>query len=174
MTTEGVLRSWRLPISGSDPAGIAVGPDHALWFACSGSIGRITTRGEISQYEIPSEHGALAVIPGPDGAMWFSEGGRLGRITPNGHMTEFPAQPFPIGSIAWHNGQLWFVGKRDRETVIGTLRYPGTVDWYKAIPNVDGVVSLLFDDEGALWLSPYYPGNQILRITTKVDPRTGE
>jgi streptogramin lyase len=61
------------------PAGIAVGPDGAMWFAnlYHPSIGRITTTGKVQAFP----GGAFSSFAaGPDGAVWFTTGG-IGRIT---------------------------------------------------------------------------------------------
>jgi virginiamycin B lyase len=64
----------------------------ALWFTNSagnsinavpsGSIGRITTTGQVTTYPAPGAHSPFSIIAGPDGAMWFTMGnGHIGRIT---------------------------------------------------------------------------------------------
>jgi virginiamycin B lyase len=87
---------------------IAVGPDGNLWFAEGGrtKVGRITTGGQITQFELPAGAGsATAITAGPDGNLWFTESGaaRIGRITTQGTVTEFPlsgAREFWGGDIA--------------------------------------------------------------------------
>src|SRR5262245_25955185 len=55
----------------SSPAGIAAGPDGAMWFTNEGnnSIGRITTGGTVTNYSDPSVSVPHAIAAGPDGAM---------------------------------------------------------------------------------------------------------
>jgi len=51
-----------------------VGPDKALWFTefIAGKIGRITTTGTITEYNIPTPDSTpRGITAGPDGALWF-------------------------------------------------------------------------------------------------------
>jgi streptogramin lyase len=57
---------------------ITVGSDGMLWFVefNSNKIGRITTDGVISEFNIPTTNsGPLSITSGPDGALWFTETG---------------------------------------------------------------------------------------------------
>ena len=65
-----------------------MGPDSALWFTdqnnrVTGSIGRITTAGIVSNYRAPSIKFPTQIALGADSAMWFTNAGRdsIGRIT---------------------------------------------------------------------------------------------
>ena len=54
-------------------------------------VGRITTRGEITEFAIPSPTGSPTnVAVGPDRNVWYTKGAVLGRVTPDGVITEFP------------------------------------------------------------------------------------
>jgi virginiamycin B lyase len=95
---------------------IVVGPDRNLWFTEGGrpKVGRITTAGQITEFELPEGAGsATAIAAGPDGNLWFTESGapRLGRITTGGEVTEFSlggAREFWGGAIAaGPDGALW-------------------------------------------------------------------
>jgi len=65
--------------------GLAAGPDGALWFCNAvthGSIGRITTTGQVTTYPAPRADTPNRIVTGPDGAMWFTtDRGQIGRIT---------------------------------------------------------------------------------------------
>ena len=79
------------------PTDIVSGPDGALWFTETrgDKIGRITTKGQITEYPIPTPDAFAADIAvGPDGALWFTEsdGNKIGRITTSGELTEFPLE----------------------------------------------------------------------------------
>ena len=107
MTTSGQITCYQLP--GPDgsafPTDIVSGPDGALWFteAHGDRIGRITTKGEVTEYPIPTT-GAFAsdITVGSDGALWFTEssGNKVGRITTKGELTEYPLatpdRPAPV------------------------------------------------------------------------------
>src|SRR5215470_4225185 len=97
------VSEFPIPTPDALPAGIAVGPDGALWFGEFGSnkIGRITAGGVITEFAIPPPAdgpavGAGLVGRGPDGAIWFVEfyANKIGRITTGGALTEF-AVPTP-------------------------------------------------------------------------------
>jgi streptogramin lyase len=54
-------------------------------------VGRITMRGEITEFPIPSPNGSPTNIAvGPDRNVWYTKGAALGRVTPAGVVTEFP------------------------------------------------------------------------------------
>src|SRR5215212_7899362 len=86
--TNSQIVEYDLPTSGSEPGGIVVGPDGALWFVetAVNKIGRISTDGVVTEYPVPTagaidtDQGFLAV--GPDGALWFNEDlvNQIGRI----------------------------------------------------------------------------------------------
>src|SRR4051812_10390691 len=95
------ITEFGIPTAAARPAGIAAGPDGALWFTEGAQkIGRITTAGALTEFALPAAPADIA--PGPDGALWFTEQSahRIGRITTAGAVTEFalPADSAP-GSI---------------------------------------------------------------------------
>lgn len=68
-----------------NPLGITSGPDGNLWFAetTGKRIGKITTAGGVTKYDIPSGGQPFFIATGPDGNLWFTEpaSDRIGRIT---------------------------------------------------------------------------------------------
>jgi streptogramin lyase len=110
-----------------DLGAIAAGPDGALWFTKDGTIGRVTTRGEFTEYPAAAASPFGGIVAGPDGALWFSGEGIIGRITPSGSVTEFPVQnEMRAGPItAGPDGNLWFT---DSESgAIGRITPSGSV-----------------------------------------------
>jgi len=67
------------------PGPITTGPDGALWFGNDvsyGSVGRITTTGQVTTYPATAARSPGSIAAGPGGAMWFGMGtGHIGRIT---------------------------------------------------------------------------------------------
>ena len=67
------------------------GPDGNLWFTEAGSnvVGRITPRGVISEYAIPSRDGVRSdptnLTVGPDHALWITltDANRIARLDPS-------------------------------------------------------------------------------------------
>src|SRR5687767_7975121 len=55
-TARAAITEFVVPTPNSQPAGITVGPDGALWFTEENGhkIGRITTDGAITEYPIPT------------------------------------------------------------------------------------------------------------------------
>ncbi len=102
--TAPVITEFDVPTSNASVAGITTGPDGALWFTEGGNkskIGRITTAGQITEYELPAastpngltaQTGPVCIVAATDGNLWVSEqwGNRFTRITPQGVQTQFP------------------------------------------------------------------------------------
>jgi hypothetical protein len=139
------------PLSGAVvPVDLKVGPDGNLWFTeelplshppppnfppPSGTIGRITPAGDLTEFPIPEETGFLTV--GPDRNLWFTQSNAIGRITPSGAVTDFPL-PAPSdvsgGLTVGPDGNLWFT---DVSTLPGAI---GRVDLM--LPHVTGTVAV--------------------------------
>jgi streptogramin lyase len=111
--------------SNSGPLNIAAGPDGNLWFtgtsggssANTAFIGRITTKGVVTEFPVRLASGYFATITaGRDGNLYFSEseqipngntaGAEIGRITTQGVVTEF-AVPSSGGITAGPDGNIW-------------------------------------------------------------------
>src|ERR1700716_1636991 len=100
------ITEFPVNIFGSDPLGIAAGPDGNLWIADSNDnpqfasppspdptdrrkVERMTTPGQVSGFPVTAG-GCCAdpadIVSGPDGAMWFTESttgaNSIGRVTP--------------------------------------------------------------------------------------------
>ncbi len=132
-TSGKVLAVHTLPTANAGPWGIVTGPDKNVWFAefAANKIGRITTKGAISEWAVPSASaGPLNVAAGPDGNVWFTEtgggfwnySGKVGYITPTGsQIREFPSLP-----VAAHVHDLVFDPK-------GVLWYSQFASSYSAL-----------------------------------------
>jgi virginiamycin B lyase len=128
MTTSGSVTEY--PLGGSttdqrDPTAIVVGPDGNLWFTEAGDsrIGRITTKGQLTEFLLPASGRALGLTVGPDGNLWFTDvgGNAVGRISPGGVIRSFGLprrNSQPIGIAAGSDGRLWFT-EIDRVASIG-------------------------------------------------------
>jgi streptogramin lyase len=164
------ISEFPVPTSGSDPVGIAAGPDGALWFTeqVENKIGRITTAGSISEFPIATPSGDPGEIAaGPDGALWFTESSfKIGRITTSGSISEFPIPTVggqPFGVTAGPDGAMWFtelnVSKIGRITTSGSI-----TEFPTPTPN-SGPTGIVTGPDGALWFTEQV-GNKIGRITT--------
>lgn len=131
LTTAGAFTSFPTPEKNgfTEPAGLAVGPDHNLWFpdAELNTINRMTTSGKVTAFPLKSGNpGPAGIIAGPDGAMWFSESNinapGLGRITMQGKITEIaPPNPDDSGGVGLSTGPpsmphtVWFTQQRSND-----------------------------------------------------------
>jgi virginiamycin B lyase len=101
ITMAGEVTEFPLPRPDSGPGDITAGADGNMWFAeLNGTmdgrvvegnrIARITMRGEITEFRIPSPTGSPTnVAVGPDRNVWYTKGAALGRVTPDGVISEF-------------------------------------------------------------------------------------
>ena len=98
-TPAAAVTEFPVPTAVSQPAGITVGPDGALWFTEENGhkIGRITTAGAITEFPtLTNPSGPSEITAGPDGALWFTEFAanppQIGRITTAGVRHGIPAR----------------------------------------------------------------------------------
>jgi virginiamycin B lyase len=76
ITPENILTEYPLPLDHSYPTDITSSKDGSLWFTEEGAggrkynkIGRITTNGVITEYDVPGR--PSNIVAAPDGSMWF-------------------------------------------------------------------------------------------------------
>ena len=83
ITATGQITSYPGPFTGNLGFGIAPGADGAMWFAAGGStIGRITTGGVVTTFQIASGSDAESVAEGSGGLEWFDGSESAGTIAP--------------------------------------------------------------------------------------------
>jgi streptogramin lyase len=86
ITPNGTVTEYPVSTAQSSAVAIAAGPDGALWFSWStstaGKIGRISTTGVLTQFDLPAGTTADALAFGADGTLWFTDfnGSAIGRI----------------------------------------------------------------------------------------------
>ena len=134
-TAQAAITEFVVPTPNSQPAGITVGSDGAIWFTEENGhkIGRITTAGAITEYQIPTVPSAPGEITaGPDGNLWFTEFGanppKLGRLTPGNPPVwrewELPPGSGPDGITVGPDGAIWFT--QNGTNKIGRITLDGT------------------------------------------------
>lgn len=128
ITTTGIVTELPVPATDAGPRGIVTGPDGALWFTAGAGVGgpggpvvgRITTGGTVTEYEVSPNPGLITV--GPDGALWFTASVCAGcgvpfqisaieRIDTSGDLAGFPtptAGGFPFGLVTGPDHRIWF------------------------------------------------------------------
>jgi virginiamycin B lyase len=154
------VTEFPIPTPGSLPSGITVGPDGALWFTESGGvgkIGRITTAGVITEFEIPDyfESQPNGITTGPDGALWFAQtaGIGLGSVTTAGIVTEYQiplGTGAPYGITSGPEESLWYSSAQAGN--IGRITVGGQE--FEYLPAGLGVpFAIATGPDGALWLA---------------------
>jgi virginiamycin B lyase len=111
MTTSGAVDEFLIDASNAMPSRITVGPDGNLWFGrwYGDSIGRITTAGRITDFNIVSDNSGAPVqgiTSGPDGNLWFT-------VWFQDEVFRSPTDPAPPPTpvpAATHGGQLGVAG----------------------------------------------------------------
>jgi virginiamycin B lyase len=170
------ITEFPVPTPASQPAGITVGPDGALWFTeeapSANKIGRITTAGSFSEFPVttpaPSTStGPAEITMGPDGRLWFTEFGasKIGAITTGGVISEWslPSGSEPDGITAGPDGRLWFTEPGSNK--IGAITTAGSITEY-SLPTGGNPGDITVGPDGRLWFTESDPANKIGAITT--------
>ncbi len=118
LTTDGEHESWALPRPDSGAGAIAPGPDGALWFTepAGYRIGRITTKGRISEFPLEPGMSPFDIVAGDD-AMWFTTDKRVGRIDMDGEVTTWSVRgAVNLGALVGApDGSFWMTdGEADK------------------------------------------------------------
>jgi hypothetical protein len=167
--------------------GITAGPDGAVWFtgesASSSFIGRITTSGALTEFQLPANAGVpVGIVTGPDGAIWFTTAsGLVGRLTTRGGLTSFAAPaPYLDASgnslIVGPDGALWFYSPDS----VFRMTLDGRFSVYLVCPaaalqNCPPVTGIAVGPDGDIWFTeeatgpvgdgiPGFPGG-VFRMT---------
>lgn len=130
MTPSGALTEFPIP-GAANPRGITAGPDGSLWFTLSAAVGRITTGGSMSIYEVGNDPSLPLgdIEAGPDGNLWFTGSNGIRHISPQGSAltnVPLPEGSRPVGLEAGPDGNIWFTdaGRNSvsRMSVTGVVR----------------------------------------------------
>jgi len=84
---------------------IVRGPDGAIWFATTGSVGRINDAGKLRKWRLPRSSFAGPATAADDAVSFANDGapGRIWRVTPAGTLTRVA---FRTGRATWSTGGL--------------------------------------------------------------------
>jgi len=112
----GVITEFTIPTAGSDPHGVAAGPDGNVWFVeeFGNKVGRITPAGTITEFTIPTPSTRpFSIAAGPDGNLWFTQinTNQIGRMTTSGIVVETAVTTLsssPESIAAGPDGNMWF------------------------------------------------------------------
>ena len=162
------VTEFTVPTPVSQPAGITLGPDGALWFTEENGhkIGRITTGGQITEYATPTQPSAPnEITTGPDGALWFTEFGanppKIGRLTTAGVFKEFdlPVGSGPDGITAGPDGAIWFT--MNSAAKIGRITLDGSTITEYPLPGGFVPGDITPGPDGRLWFTEAEPAHKI-------------
>ena len=164
------MTEFVIPTSSVGPYAITAGPDGALWFTQltgQSGVGRISTRGVITQYSVPTI-GTGAIAAGPDGALWIANNSsnQIDRLTVDGVLTTYPLPTlggsYPLGITAGPDGAMWFTIQQGYP--IGRITMDGSITEYPSpLIATAEQYQILTGPDGALWFTN---GNTIGRVTT--------
>lgn len=96
-----------------------------MWFTLLLAVGRISTTGVVTLFDLQPQRGLNGIVSGPDGNLWFIESNTraVGRISTDGKIAEFPiaAESFLKDLSFGADGNLWVLeGERVFQVLIAT------------------------------------------------------
>jgi streptogramin lyase len=154
ITPSGQMTRFKLPgpakARNTAPAAIVAGPDGDVWFTdpALGRIGRVTTKGAITEFDLDVSPRGLTL--GPDGNLWFSSFAGIGRISPTGEIREFPSRAGAGSQIATGpEGDFWFAGS---ELSVGRMTPFGQFSWFGLEGGARALDIAAGNDDG-IWVS---------------------
>jgi virginiamycin B lyase len=157
--TGAVVKTYVL---NSQPFGIGVGPDNAVWVGSHNNINRLHSADAFAD-PFPTSGDIVSVATGADGNVWFADAAaKVGKVsTTTETVTEYPVprSATVYAVIPAADGTHWYVsgnnngGTTTRECRIGQITSTGTISSYEiADCNTEG---LAFGSDGKLWLAEF-------------------
>jgi len=165
LSLAGVTTEFQTP--DLDPFDVTMGPDGSVWFdAARGTVGRITTAGQITLFAVPNNGYIGSIASGPDGNLWLTEKAvnRIARITVSGGLTEFTLPhpgSGPLSITPGFNNDLWFTETDGNR--VGRMTPSGVLTEYE-LPHPDSQpITIVRGPDGNMWFTEY--AGRIGRIT---------
>jgi virginiamycin B lyase len=174
----GDTTSYSVPTAGANLSALAVGPDGNIWFteanataSSAGKIGKITTSGTITEYQLPYTPPVRRIDPGiyfnptgitagSDGKMWFiaSNSAYVGSITTDGSTISFYSLDgtTQYGTAAYKgittgsDGNLWVTD--DMASKVLAVTTSGTVSRSVALASNCGPGMIVAGPDSKLWV----------------------
>ncbi|HEY3055429.1 MAG TPA: SMP-30/gluconolactonase/LRE family protein [Thermoanaerobaculia bacterium] len=172
ITTSGAVKEFPVGNQLDFPTSIVSGPDGALWFfdhqfprggaAANWKIGRMTTDGKLTTYDLGSADAFVTMGIGPDGNLWLYNSTKNTIVkfsTSSGKIAATYSIPSPAGEFQGYinhfvigpDGNLWFTHGNS----IDRVKRDGTITEY-AIPTANGIPSaLIVGGDGNLWFTEF-------------------
>lgn len=128
---RGKTTMYSIQNNAEQPEKLAIGPDKNLWFnEFAGSyVGKITTRGVVTEYNVGGGGNNYGIAAGSDGRIWFTDSGnhRIGAMKTDGSGLVY----YPVGTgspaeiaLRSQDGKLYFT---EWEGYIGQISTTGVV-----------------------------------------------
>ncbi len=179
ITRQGLIKTFPVHLRNAEPydqqlGAITTGPDGNVWFTGGYSdkknnphtfIGRITARGQLSRFDLPSSlsagsissppSGCLcgptytdSVISGPDGKLWFTaqyhDKSGIARISTRGALSPFIPAAIEGNLSSGPDGRVWFAGSEaTRSGIVVT----------SDLPNAGNYSGMAVGASGSIWLT---------------------
>lgn len=153
------------------PAGIAAGPDGAMWLGSQG--GTVIRADAGAMTELPASDFTLTgfnirnLAPGPDGNVWVTDfGGQIARVTPTGTVSPFDVP----GDGTWDivsgpDGNLWYTAPEGNDSKIGRITPAGEFGTQFDVTDAGDQLGITVGPDGAFWFAQAV-ANNIGRMTT--------
>lgn len=156
-----VLAEINIP-AGQPAYNLKMGLSGYMWYARGDKIGKISSAGAVTEYDMPTSTQPFAIELAQDGNIWFTAVDRsstpklvVGKITPDGSITIYPTEE-PGNQPAWTldlspDGKLWF-------SLIGTgkvavVSMDGSIFYYNFSPLV--LISANKGPDNNMWALSY-------------------
>jgi streptogramin lyase len=162
------VKAYSLP--NDEPNDLVAGRDGAVWFLENGPvIGRITTAGTVSRYQISDRFSPRSLTTGPDGAIWFcgytEDGSFVGRIDLHTHKRVIYVHKTGVAEfIATRSSELWMVDQGESEVDSFDIDDHSFVRFHlPRRPYAYGIArgadnQLYIDDTARGWITKVCPG----------------
>ena len=160
--------------TGTEPAGIAAGPDGNLWFCenFANQIGKITPSGAVTEYPIPNplahrrpgvHHRRVRTGRSGSRSATVGTAGFIGRVTTDGQITTFSPPSLTAGPqqiVSGPDGNLWF--SLPFSGRIGRITTAGKVDEFLLPTPSMFALALAASPDGGVWVAEQEPDSDIL------------
>jgi virginiamycin B lyase len=159
---------------GSYPHAITTGPDGALWYAESnGSVGRMTTSGNVQHFQVASSDATLeGIVTGTDGALWVTRyidhysqlSNQVIRLTTRGKTKSYTVGVGPDFICVGPDRAIWFT--EEGSHAIGRLTTRGAYTEFSLNDRYAQPTGIAAGRDGALWFADAGGPTAIGRMTT--------
>jgi streptogramin lyase len=155
---------------GGCPYGITAGQDGNMWFTDANYVGKITTGGQITEYDVlPSNDILYHIVAGPDGNLWATESAHdlVAQISTSGvlvHLYQLPSERGPAGIIVGPDHNLWFT--EPSADMVAKLTTSGALTEYPTGAFMaEGDDGITVGPDGNIWFTQCAAGD-VAKITT--------